>query len=95
MKKTFIDANEKYLAAVELYADEDGILYEDSDKTVGVVRDSLINWFMKGLIRIHYQTSIHLVHSLVKETEYASAQILVTSESGVAQSSFYSSEYEG
>ena len=61
MNELFIDANEKYLATVTLYAKDtsDGYLYVDEAKTTAINRETLLNLCKKGLVLISYKGSFY------------------------------------
>lgn len=51
-EKIFIDAEEKYLAGVVVYAHSDSKLYADATHRVAMVNDEVVNLFNKGLLII-------------------------------------------
>lgn len=61
MVKNYIDAEEKYVASVVLYAKKSGdtYLYEDSAHTLTVDRATLLNLLMKGLVLVSYDTGFY------------------------------------
>lgn len=61
MNRNFIDANEKYVASVILYAKEssDGFIYADAACTQNVDRATLLNLCMKGLVIVLYKNVYH------------------------------------
>lgn len=54
MKITYIDANEKYVAAVTLYGHTDKYLYVDEAHTTKVDMDTVMNLCQKGLLSVVY-----------------------------------------
>lgn len=62
-KKTnvFIDADEKYLNKVVLYAKDtsDGFLYVDATQKTAITRVDLLNLCMKGLVLVSYKGSYY------------------------------------
>lgn len=61
MNRNFIDANEKYVASVILYAKDtsDGYIYADAACTQTVDRATLLNLCMKGLVIVLYKSVYH------------------------------------
>lgn len=57
----FIDANEKYMSKIVLYAKDtsDGYLYIDSAKTQNINHDDLLNLCMKGMVLVSYKGAYH------------------------------------
>ena len=54
MNTTYIDANEKYVAAVTLYGHSDTYLYMDEGHTTKVGKDTVLNLCRKGLLSVVY-----------------------------------------
>lgn len=61
MDMKFIDANEKYVASVMLYAKDSGdtYLYTDSAKTVSIGYADLLNLCEKGLVLVNFGGSVY------------------------------------
>lgn len=61
MNRNFIDANEKYVASVVLYAKDtsDGYVYADAGNTKTVDRETLLNLCMKDLVLVLYKGVYH------------------------------------
>lgn len=61
MTKYFVDAEEKYLAKVVLYAkaSSDGYLYKDAAATQTINRAELLNLCMKGLVLVSQSGTIY------------------------------------
>lgn len=86
MKKTFIDANEKYLANVILYAKKssDGYAYTDAATTQTIDRETLLNLLMKGLVLVSYDTGFYTPVSFKdtgSEVSFVIATAIATSAS--------------
>lgn len=64
VKKTnvFMDANEKYVSKVVLYAKDtsDGYLYVDATQKTAVNRADLLNLCMKGLVLVSYKGTLYI-----------------------------------
>ena len=52
MEKTFIDAKDKNVAAVTLYAGDNGGFFEDEDYTIPVSKDIVEDLFYKNLLLV-------------------------------------------
>lgn len=61
MNRLFVDAEEKYLSKVVLYAKatSDGFLYTDAAATQNINRSDLLNLCMKGLVLVSYNGSFY------------------------------------
>ena len=91
------DANEKYLNKVVLYAKDtsDGFLYIDSDKTVNVDRETLLNLCNKGLVLVSYKSELFAPVSFKDNTTDVTVTIATVSASAFAVLTLKSKEPVG
>ena len=81
IKFTYSDAEEKYVRSAILYSHTDKVLYEDTEHTVPVNRETLMNLCMKGLVLVyHTDATYYTVASFKDNTTDVSIAIETSSE---------------
>lgn len=94
MEKFFANSEEKYLKSVMTYSNaEDGILYFDSDKTVKVSKEELIDMFNKGIIVIHDGNNNIRPTTLMVADNYATVSYTAVNSSAAVTISYHSDGY--
>lgn len=91
VEKHFVTAEEKFLAAVMLYANSDaGNLYLESSHTNGVSKDFVMNLFNKGLLLVTLDSKVY--RPVMCEESSGAALITLTDGTGTAKTA-YSEEH--
>lgn len=90
----FIDANEKYVASVMLYAKDSGdtYLYIDSGKTTTIGHDDLLNLCEKGLVLVNFSGSVYSPILYKDASSTVTITIATVSASAFAVKTFTSKE---
>lgn len=90
MKKIYMNASDKFVAAREVYADaKDGHLFSDETKKVKLKKDEVKELFMKGVIVKLDNAYFRLTH--IKES---GSGVVVASYDGTEAYTFKSEEVE-
>lgn len=92
MEKIFVDADEKYLAAVVLYGHSDKYLYSESAHTTKVSKDDVLNLAKKGLLRVVYNGETCMPICFKENSGHAEVTIATGTDS-LTSAVLYSSEY--
>ena len=90
----FIDANEKYVASVMLYAKDSGdtYLYTDSGKTTTIGHDDLLNLCEKDLVLVNFGGSVYSPILYKDASSTVTITIATVSTSAFAVKTFTSKE---
>lgn len=89
-------ANDQHVKAVTTYADSDSKLYLDSDKTVGVTKAMLINFFMLGVLTVDAGNGLIIRPDMLQKNSagsYAYVSYCAHGDTEVEETVYYSSEY--
>lgn len=92
MKTTYIDANEKYVAAVTLYGHTDKYLYADEAHKTKVDKDTVLNLCQKGLLSVVYN-GYTCAPVCFKENSGHAEVTVATGTTTLTGAVLYSSEY--
>lgn len=81
MTKIFVDAEEKFLSKVVVYATaDDGELCYDSTKNQQVPKNELMNLLMKGLVLIKHEDAFYVPANFSDKTTHI--EVNVSAEAG-------------
>lgn len=92
MNTLYIDANEKYVAAVTLYGHTDKYLYTDSVHSVKADCDTVMNLCQKGLLTIEYDGYTCMPVCFKENSGHAEVTV-ATGTTTLTSAVLYSEEY--
>lgn len=92
MNKLYIDADEKYVAAVTLYGHSDTYLYVDESHTTKIDKDTVLNLCRKGLLAVVYD-GYTCVPICFKENSGHAEITVATGTASLTSVVLHSSEY--
>lgn len=88
----FADAEEKFVKSTLVYASaDDGNLFYDSKKTLGITKDELFDLYTKGMIVV--LSGEYLIPVAYKVSDTAGMVTVVHEDTTVVALNFYSSEH--